>query len=421
MKNDSTYARETKLLYHEIVVPTELLRREENDAFNRLIKIINTALLISNRVKLRAHYDGFGHLQRKLRSWHYEYRNEISLWFNDENEIEPKSKVIWLIDSPDKHYDAPNYVLFKFGSNEKKFEEKVNLDSWVPNKRSSPEHMKSKKLITARLNQCHTVLHHSDHDSVKIARDLIHDCQSIVEELGVYPLVEYGSRTLKVLAELDGDEPLINCAITAMRTCCIISNDTLAKVNNHETLISDRLWATLYLIQDELANSTTKPGRPSDKQLNKEEKPSFWDEFITEKQANVVPVTKDFKKWLIQLKSRASVIALNRFIDTIVDSEDAFTSFAELFAALKPSDQVDSRIFPVLPPPRYNTVSVETWPVEKSNKRMEKSIRKNIKFGAEFAKISGGAIMLICRDVPREFNFFGDCEIPLAEFGVRLS
>ena len=402
------------------------MRKEENDAFNRLIKIIDTALLISNRVKLRAHYGDFGKpaggIRRKLGSWHYERRNEMSLWFNDEfeDDLEPKSNLVWLIDSPGKHYDAPNYVQFKFGSNEKKFEEKINIDSWMPNKRKSPEHTKSKKLISARLNQCHSVLFHSDHEKVKTARDLVHDCQSIVDELGVYPLVEYGSRTLKALAEMDDiDEPLINCAITAVRTCCIIANDTLNKVDNRETLISDQLWATLYLIQDELANSTMKPIKPSDKQ-SLEKEPSFWDEFITEKQATVTQMTKDFKKWLIQLKSRASVIALNRFIDTIVENED-FNSFVELFAALKPSQQAESRVFPVLPPPRFNTSSVSAWATERANKRFERSIRSQIKYGAEYAKINGGAILLICRDVPREFSFVGDGHAPLAEFGVRLS
>ena len=50
------YNRETQLLFHEVIITTDILNKEENVAFERLLKIIDTALLISDRVKFCANY-----------------------------------------------------------------------------------------------------------------------------------------------------------------------------------------------------------------------------------------------------------------------------------------------------------------------------------------------------------------------------
>ena len=146
----------------------------------------------------------------------------------------------------------------------------------------------------------------------------------------MYPFVDYGFRTLKTLAELDSD-PFVDCAITAMRTCCIIGRNTVDKCTNHETLISDNLWASLYLIQDELNNSTPSIVKPASK--DDVEKPSFWDDFVPKKTVEKTSV-RDFKNWIIQTKSRASVIALNTFLEeTVQDIE--LESFSKILGVLQ--------------------------------------------------------------------------------------
>ena len=50
------YTRETQLLFHEVIITTDILRKEENVAFERLVTIIDTAFLISDRVKFCANY-----------------------------------------------------------------------------------------------------------------------------------------------------------------------------------------------------------------------------------------------------------------------------------------------------------------------------------------------------------------------------
>ena len=88
-----------------------------------------------------------------------------------------------------------------------------------------------------------------------------------------------------------------------------------------EELISDNLWAALFLIQDELTNSVVKTQKT--KTEDSIQKPSFWDDFVVEKK--IIPdrpIQKDLKKWLIRLKTRATVLALNLFLETIADDKE---------------------------------------------------------------------------------------------------
>lgn len=86
-----------------------------------------------------------------------------------------------------------------------------------------------------------------------------------------------------------------------------------------------------------------------------------------------------------------------------------FPTFTDLFEALSPTEHIDSRLFPILEPPRFNTRDVKSWSTEKQNKKYERSMRDQVKFGKEFARITGGAIMLICGDVPRQFSVGCSC------------
>ena len=252
----------------------------------------------------------------------------MSINFNELTNI--KQKILLFSDAPPGHHLCKeNYVHYRFGSNEKKFEEKFTLDNWK--QRTSREDKLSKKLIISRLNQCHAVMSNRVGEAINIAADLIYDCQCVVEELGVYLFVDYGFRTLKALAELDSD-PFVDCAITAIRTCCIIGRNAIEKCSNLEILISDSLWAALYLIQDELNNSTPSIDKPTNR--DDIEKPSFWDDFLPEKTVEKTLV-KDFKNWIIQLKSRASVFALNRFLEE--DAQNVqFESFSKILSVLNP-------------------------------------------------------------------------------------
>lgn len=77
----------------------------------------------------------------------------------------------------------------------------------------------------------------------------------------------------------------------------------------------------MFLIQDELTNSVVKTHK-----TNKDdhiEKPSFWDDFVTEKKVILDrPIQKDLKKWLLRLKTRSAVLALNLFLETIADDKE---------------------------------------------------------------------------------------------------
>ena len=48
---DNFYESETKLLFHELTLTSSLLRRE--DFFDRFVKIVEAALLISDKVRFR--------------------------------------------------------------------------------------------------------------------------------------------------------------------------------------------------------------------------------------------------------------------------------------------------------------------------------------------------------------------------------
>ena len=53
------------------------------------------------------------------------------------------------------------------------------------------------------------------------------------------------------------------------------------------------------------------------------QKPSFWDDYVVEKK--IIPdrpIQKDLKKWLIRLKTRSTVLALNLFLETIADDKE---------------------------------------------------------------------------------------------------
>ena len=72
--------------------------------------------------------------------------SEIAL----ESNYNGKSVVV-IVNSRNHRYDTQNYVLYKFGNNQKPFEEKLNLERNIREKRGIKEDKSSTRRIIARL------------------------------------------------------------------------------------------------------------------------------------------------------------------------------------------------------------------------------------------------------------------------------
>ena len=59
--------------------------------------------------------------------------------------------VVIIVNSMNRRYDTQNYVLYKFGNNQKPFEEKLNLERNIREKRDIKEDKNSTRRIIARL------------------------------------------------------------------------------------------------------------------------------------------------------------------------------------------------------------------------------------------------------------------------------
>ena len=127
-------------------------------------------------------------------------------------ESNPRRFLLFLdSDSTDSAHVVNNYELYKFGTNQKKFEEQYLLEKLQVKRKDFPELRIPRDRIISHLGQGISSVHtyisrkltetQTGEEVSRIVKDILRDCQSVIAELGIYPYAEYSLRLVKLLVK----------------------------------------------------------------------------------------------------------------------------------------------------------------------------------------------------------------------------